>query len=84
MNKAKSHKCIKCGKEMNRCDRPQHYGKIWDLGVTGAGVTISTSTSGSKFLNLNASRIPINVDYQKIELILYQCPKCKYKDSFPE
>lgn len=84
MDQDKSHICIKCGEVMNKCDRPQQYSKVWDLGITGSGVTTTTTTSGSRHEDLNASRIPAAVDTQKVELILYQCPNCEHKDSFPE
>jgi len=82
------HKCPKCGEEMKQIDAKvdphNSHRRVWDLGLTGSGVTTTTTTSGSGYPDMSASLSPECVDAKRINLIPCQCSKCGYKESYRE
>lgn len=83
-----SHKCPKCDTEMvkeeDEIEQSVRHKKVWDLGLTGSGVTTSTTTSGSGYRNVTVTLPPECLSPRSIKLIPYRCPKCGHRESFRE
>lgn len=83
-----AHKCPKCRTQMEKTDNEikhsKRYKRVWDLGLTGSGVTTTSTTSGSDYSDVSATLPPEALDTKMVSLIAYRCPKCKYEESYRE
>ena len=80
--------CPNCGRIMrklplpNQTDRPR---KVWDLGITGPGITgtDTTSSSGSSYFGYSGFSGPSSPSEPiQVLLVPYECPSCHHKESF--
>lgn len=84
-----TRKCPKCGKVMDRLDyeieqsEPQ---KVWDLGLTGSGTTVTSTTSGDRWFGVSGTSVlsPQDSKPKTIVLVPYECPNCHHKESYRE
>ena len=80
-------KCPKCNNEMRRIETTAQETpcrKVWDLGLTGSGTTTTTTTSGSVYKDVSATLPPELIKAKSVQLIPYECPNCKYRESHRE
>ena len=80
-------KCPKCPNEMIRIENDSQetsYRKVWDLGLTGSGTTTTATTSGSNYTDVSATQPPELIKAKAVQLIPYECPNCKYQESYRE
>jgi predicted nucleic-acid-binding Zn-ribbon protein len=80
-------KCPKCNFDMIRIAtnaQETRYRKVWDLGLTGSGTTTTATTSGSDYKDVSATQPPELIKTKSVQLIAYECPNCKYRESYRE
>ncbi|MBM4306304.1 MAG: hypothetical protein FJ123_06150 [Deltaproteobacteria bacterium] len=85
------HKCPRCGNDMVKGSQNEKFGpneKVWDLAHTGAGTTITSTTSGANYSGVTGPWPSAPPEALKIRTVIrlvpYECPYCHHKESYRE